>query len=290
MFALGVTAAVASGQKPATLQPVSAHRQTTVASAAGTAPPDAAQAVISRTCLGCHNDRALSGNLSLAKIHRRDRPQNGETAERMIRKLRAGQMPPPGSRRPEETTLIGLAAALEAQVDAQRVGRRARPPDLSAAQSRRVHAIGSRPARPRRQRRRLPAARRQERQLRQHRRRADAVADIDAGLPHGGGRDQPARRRRPRRDGARSDVPGVALDVAARAHGGHAVRHARRAGGRAHVPGRRRVPVPRVLLSRDHRRPLRQRARRAAHRRGARAGRDRRSTAPAPPCSTSTAG
>jgi len=41
-----------------------------------------------------------------------------EVAEKMIRKLRAGQMPPPGSRRPDEAALARLADALEAQADA----------------------------------------------------------------------------------------------------------------------------------------------------------------------------
>ncbi len=36
----------------------------------------------------------------------------------MIRKLRAGMMPPPGARRPDDTALLGLATALEARVDA----------------------------------------------------------------------------------------------------------------------------------------------------------------------------
>src|SRR5207237_5834276 len=40
-------------------------------------------------------------------------------AEKMIRKLRAGQMPPPGSRRPDEASLARLAGALEAQADAR---------------------------------------------------------------------------------------------------------------------------------------------------------------------------
>ncbi|MBI1873933.1 MAG: DUF1592 domain-containing protein [Acidobacteria bacterium] len=42
----------------------------------------------------------------------------------MIRKLRAGLMPPPGSRRPDDAVLTGLADVLEAQVDA----RAAEPP------------------------------------------------------------------------------------------------------------------------------------------------------------------
>ena len=35
----------------------------------------------------------------------------------MIRKLRAGMMPPPGARRPDATALPALAAALETRID-----------------------------------------------------------------------------------------------------------------------------------------------------------------------------
>ena len=84
--------------------------------------------------------------------------------------------------------------------------------------------------------------------------------------------------------------PRVALDVAARARGGRAVRHARRGVGRAHVPGRRRATgsaCPSIT-----RRPARctaTAARRCTRRR--RPSRSRsRSTARASRCSTSTAG
>src|SRR5205807_1609602 len=39
-------------------------------------------------------------------------------AEKMIRKLRLGMMPPPGARRPDAAALTQFAAALEAKVDA----------------------------------------------------------------------------------------------------------------------------------------------------------------------------
>ena len=79
---------------------------------------DAAQTVISRTCVGCHNERTRSGNVSLESFEIGRAGQHADIAERMIRKLRAGLMPPPGSRRPDEAALAQLAEALEAQVDA----------------------------------------------------------------------------------------------------------------------------------------------------------------------------
>jgi hypothetical protein len=39
--------------------------------------------------------------------------EQAEIAERMIRKLRAGMMPPPGARRPEGDVLKNFAASLE---------------------------------------------------------------------------------------------------------------------------------------------------------------------------------
>jgi mono/diheme cytochrome c family protein len=78
-----------------------------------------AQAVITKTCVGCHNDRTRNGNLSLTDFELRNIGAHGATAEKMVRKLRAGQMPPAGSRRPDEAVLDGLAATLEAQLDAE---------------------------------------------------------------------------------------------------------------------------------------------------------------------------
>src|SRR4029453_1180126 len=43
--------------------------------------------------------------------------QNAEVAERVVRKLRAGMMPPPGIKRPDPATLKGLIAWLENERD-----------------------------------------------------------------------------------------------------------------------------------------------------------------------------
>ncbi len=74
--------------------------------------------IIAEYCVRCHNDRRLLGNMSLERFDAADAPANAEQAERMIRKLRAGLMPPAGNRRPGEETLIGLAVSLEEQLDA----------------------------------------------------------------------------------------------------------------------------------------------------------------------------
>ncbi len=73
--------------------------------------------VIRQYCVRCHNERRLLGNMSLEAFDATDAPADGELAEKMIRKLRAGLMPPPGNRRPEEPVLSGLIESLESQMD-----------------------------------------------------------------------------------------------------------------------------------------------------------------------------
>jgi len=46
---------------------------------------DPSQALIARTCVGCHNDRARSGNLSLESFDITTAGQHPGTTEKMIR-------------------------------------------------------------------------------------------------------------------------------------------------------------------------------------------------------------
>ena len=85
------------------------------AGAAGAALTD--NEVIQQYCVRCHNERRLLGNMSLEEFDAADAPSNGELAEKMIRKLRAGLMPPPGTSRPDDETLHGLIESLEGQMD-----------------------------------------------------------------------------------------------------------------------------------------------------------------------------
>ena len=73
--------------------------------------------VVQTVCVRCHNDERLRGNLSLEDFEVTAADQKPEIAEKMIRKLRAGMMPPPGTRRPAEDTLLALAETLEQIVD-----------------------------------------------------------------------------------------------------------------------------------------------------------------------------
>ena len=108
-----------------TLLPDGEETEPTVSSEAGeTLPPDASEinaedltAVVQTYCQVCHNDQLMTGNLSLAGFEVENAPNHPETAERMIRKLRAGMMPPPGMPRPSPDTLLALVEELETRVD-----------------------------------------------------------------------------------------------------------------------------------------------------------------------------
>lgn len=79
-------------------------------------------ALVKQYCATCHNDRNKNnaGGLSLAGFDAAKvghDAQVAEVAEKMIRKLRAGMMPPPNSRRPEGTALAAFAASMESRLD-----------------------------------------------------------------------------------------------------------------------------------------------------------------------------
>ena len=73
--------------------------------------------MVQRYCMACHNDALLTGNLSLMGFEVEKAPEMAETAERMIRKLRAGMMPPAGMPRPGGDTLMMLVRELETRID-----------------------------------------------------------------------------------------------------------------------------------------------------------------------------
>ena len=76
-----------------------------------------AQRVIDRTCRRCHNDGMPAGNMSVTGFDVAHPERQPAMAEKMIRKLRAGMMPPAGATRPKESELSGLADILARRLD-----------------------------------------------------------------------------------------------------------------------------------------------------------------------------
>jgi hypothetical protein len=79
--------------------------------------PAAERALLDQYCVTCHNDKAKTANFSLQKEDINTVGDHPEVWERVIRKLRAGMMPPPGMPRPPLEKYEELRDALEAQVD-----------------------------------------------------------------------------------------------------------------------------------------------------------------------------
>ena len=73
--------------------------------------------VVQTYCQPCHNDVMLTGNMSLQGFSVDDPVERAETVEKMIVKLRAGMMPPPGMPRPSPDTLLTLVTTLEEAMD-----------------------------------------------------------------------------------------------------------------------------------------------------------------------------
>jgi Protein of unknown function (DUF1592)/Protein of unknown function (DUF1588)/Protein of unknown function (DUF1585)/Protein of unknown function (DUF1595)/Protein of unknown function (DUF1587) len=94
-----------------------AQRGPTTASVSSTMPVDAQNALVAQYCATCHNDKTRSGGMTLTSLNLAHPDQNPELAEKVIRKLRAGMMPPPGAKRPDIETSRAFATALENAID-----------------------------------------------------------------------------------------------------------------------------------------------------------------------------
>jgi mono/diheme cytochrome c family protein len=73
--------------------------------------------LVAQYCSGCHSERIKSGGLVLAGFDASKAEQNTETVEKMIRKLRAGMMPPPTARKPEPAAVSAFVESLESRLD-----------------------------------------------------------------------------------------------------------------------------------------------------------------------------
>ena len=77
----------------------------------------ATREVLDQYCIGCHNERLLTGGLALDSVDATRPEADPELWERVIAKLRAGSMPPPRRPRPDAATYDVVAGRLEAALD-----------------------------------------------------------------------------------------------------------------------------------------------------------------------------
>lgn len=120
--ACGATMVVAASQggvatpdltrAPEWARPVASHVRTAVA------PLIDPDTIIQDYCVDCHNDVTKAGSQSFETFVMADTAKRADVAERMVRKLRAGMMPPPGTTPPDAASMQGLMDGLERRLDA----------------------------------------------------------------------------------------------------------------------------------------------------------------------------
>jgi hypothetical protein len=77
----------------------------------------AQRVLVDQYCVTCHNERLKTGNLRLDDLDLAHLGNHAEIGEKVVRKLRAGMMPPSGARRPEPDALESLIVWMERELD-----------------------------------------------------------------------------------------------------------------------------------------------------------------------------
>src|SRR5215510_219926 len=82
-----------------------------------TADVSTQRALIQQYCVTCHNQNVRSGGLALDRLDLSHIEKDAETWEKVVRKLRAGMMPPVNMPRPDPATYTALITWLENELD-----------------------------------------------------------------------------------------------------------------------------------------------------------------------------
>ena len=84
---------------------------------AAVSPEAMLETTINRYCLGCHNDRTRTADLTLAGVSATNVAAHAPVLEKVLQKVRAGEMPPTGRPRPDAASAANLVAWLETELD-----------------------------------------------------------------------------------------------------------------------------------------------------------------------------
>ena len=110
---LAVVLAVAA--VPAYLQ-IARSQQAAAVAATPVTSPASERALLDQYCVTCHNKRLQTGGLSLDQLDTATMHDHAETWEKVVRKLRAGMMPPSGMPRPDAPVLESMITFMEKEL------------------------------------------------------------------------------------------------------------------------------------------------------------------------------
>jgi mono/diheme cytochrome c family protein len=107
---------------------IAAAVTTAVLAQGGQTGAPAARKTVDTYCVGCHNSKAKAGGLTLDTLGLDQVYEHADVWEKALRKLRGRQMPPPGSRQPDQKEIDAFVAWMEAELDGPPTGgSRVRP-------------------------------------------------------------------------------------------------------------------------------------------------------------------
>jgi cytochrome c553 len=117
LLATGLSAGPQTSAAPAKI-PAAAAKPAASIPRPRTSSDEAQNQLVATYCATCHSERGKAGGLTLAGFDAATIDRRPEVAEKMIRKLRTGMMPPPAARRPDAAAIAQLVDTLEARMDA----------------------------------------------------------------------------------------------------------------------------------------------------------------------------
>ncbi|MEJ7609525.1 MAG: DUF1587 domain-containing protein [Bryobacteraceae bacterium] len=75
------------------------------------------QVILKQYCLGCHNDKVKTGDISVQGLNPANVSEDPGTWEKVLRKVSTGQMPPPGMPHPKPAALQSFAKWIADELD-----------------------------------------------------------------------------------------------------------------------------------------------------------------------------
>src|SRR5271167_2516757 len=80
-------------------------------------PAPSEKTLLARYCVGCHSEQAKIGGIVLENVNPDKPGENAAVLEKILRKVRTGEMPPRGLPRPTPEVAKAFSASLEATLD-----------------------------------------------------------------------------------------------------------------------------------------------------------------------------